>query len=314
MSNRTSSRGYGIAAAASAAWAATSPGIRFLLDRNVPSLTIALWRDIAICAFLVVVLAIVNRKLLRVNTGDLRGLGFTGFLSIGIYHALWVWSVLLNGAAVAVVLIYLYPAFVTLGMALIYKERITPLQMVSLVLSLIGCALVVRAYDADVFRLNALGLVVGLLTAITHTVYVLFNQKRVKSLNSWTSLMYTMGFGAITLFVMTLLIAPHELPPPADPISFLVLIALGIGPTLGGYGLFTLSLRYIPARIASLIVVMEVPIATLIAVFFLSERLEWPMVIGMVLVLLAAVLPTVGAELINRRAGAAQPAMAMPNE
>jgi hypothetical protein len=44
-----------------------------------------------------------------------------------------------------------------------------------------------------------------------------------------------------------------------------------------GYGLFTLSLRYCPARIASLIVVMEVPIA--------------------------AVLPNLGAELAQRRRG-----------
>ncbi len=314
MNTRAPFRGYLIAASASLAWAATSPGIRFLLNRQVPSLTIALWRDVAIVIFLVLVLGIVNRKLLRVNTNDLRGLGFTGVISIGIYHALWVWSVLLNGAAVAVVLIYLYPAFVTLGMWLIYKERITLTQLIALGLSLLGCALVVRAYDASILQLNTLGLVVGLLTAITHTVYVLFNQKRVQTLNSWTSLTYTMGFGAITLAIMTLLVAPQELPPPADPTSLLVLILLGIGPTLGGYGLFTLSLRYLPARIASLIVVMEVPVATMIAVAFLGERIEGPQIIGMVFVLVAAVLPSVASELSARRAGVPSPAVAVPQE
>lgn len=303
-------RGYLIAAASACAWAGTSPGIAFLLGRDVPSLTIALWRDIVIVVFMVIVLAIVNRSLLRVKREDLRGLGIAGAISIGLYHALWVWSVLLNGAAIAVVLIYLYPAFVTLGTWLLYRERITPPQVVALALSLAGCALVVRAYDPELLRLNGLGLIVGLLTALTHTVYVLFNQRRVQTLNPWTSLTYTMGFGAVALAVLTLIVAPRELAPPADTGSLVVLILLSIGPTLGGYGLFTLSLRYAPARIASLIVVMEVPIATLIAVTFLGEQLEWPQLIGMALILIAAVLPSAAAELSARRSATAQPVVA----
>lgn len=303
-------RGYLIAAASAFVWAGTSPGIAYLLDRNVPSLTIALWRDVVIVLFMVAVLAIVDRSLLRVKRADLRGLGLAGVISIGLYHALWVWSVMLNGAAIAVVLIYLYPAFVTLGTWLLYRERITPPQIVALVLSLAGCALVVRAYDPELLRLNVLGLIVGLLTAITHTVYVLFNQRRVQTLNSWTSLTYTMGFGAITLAVLTLVVAPRELAPPADAGSLVALILLSIGPTLGGYGLFTLSLRYAPARIASLIVVMEVPIATMIAVAFLGEQLEWPQLIGMALILIAAMLPSAAAELSARRGAVAQPVVA----
>lgn len=299
---RPATKGYLIATIAAFAWAGTSPGIAYLLGRQVPSLTIALWRDVVITVFCAGVLLLTNHKLLRVDRNEIKGLGIAGVISIGIYHALWVWSVLLNGAAVAVVLIYLYPAFVTLGTWLLYRERITGVQVVALVLSLAGCALVVRVYDPAVLRLNALGIVVGLLTAITHTVYVLFNQRRVSAhhLSPWTSLTYTMGFGAVTLFVLTGLIAPAQLAPPADPFDMLVLIVLAIGPTLGGYGLFTLSLRFAPARIASLIVVLEVPIATMIAVMFLGEHLEWPQIAGMALVLLAATLPGIGAEMAAR--------------
>jgi drug/metabolite transporter (DMT)-like permease len=301
--SRPAPKGYLIATAAAFAWAGTSPGIAYLLGRHVPSLTIALWRDVIITLFCAGVLFFANRKLLRVDRNELKGLGIAGVVSIGIYHALWVWSVLLNGAAVAVVLIYLYPAFVTLGTWVMYRERITGTQLMALALSLAGCALVVRVYDPAVMRLNALGIAVGLLTALTHTVYVLFNQRRVSAqhLSPWTSLTYTMGFGALTLFVLTGVIAPAQLAPPADPLDVLVLVLLAIGPTLGGYGLFTLSLRFAPARIASLIVVLEVPIATMIAVLFLGERLEWPQVAGMALVLLAATLPGLAGEMAARR-------------
>jgi drug/metabolite transporter (DMT)-like permease len=119
----------------------------------------------------------------------------------------------------------------------------------------------------------------------------------------------------LTLVAITGVLAPAQLAPPANLFDMLVLIALAIGPTLGGYGLFTLSLRYAPARIASLIVVLEVPIATLIAVMFLGEQLEWPQIAGMALVLLAATLPGIGAEWTARKMErAAAPALASSRE
>lgn len=288
-------------------WSATSPGIAFLLSRNVPSLTIALWRDIVIASFMIATLALARPLLLQINARALRELFIAGAISIGLYHALWVWSVRLNGVAVAVVLIYLYPAFVTLGAWALFKERIGAPQVVALALAMTGCALVVRAYDPTLVQFSLPGLVIGLLTAITHSFYVLFNQHRVQRgnrttrLHPLTSLTYTMTFGAVTLFFLTLLASPAQLKPPAEPTAMLALIALALGPTMGGYALFTVALRHAPARIASLIVVMEVPIATLIAVAFLGERLEWPQVAGMIFILTAAVLPGVHAELAAQR-------------
>ena len=123
-----------------------------------------------------------------------------------------------------------------------------------------------------------------------------------------------MGFGTLALAMLTLVVAPKSLLPPGNLQSLVVLILLGIGPTLGGYGLFTLSLAYASARIASLIVVLEVPIATLLAVVALHERLEWLQIVGMVLILLAAVLPSLAMELRQRAEPAQQPARVIPSD
>jgi drug/metabolite transporter (DMT)-like permease len=85
---------------------------------------------------------------------------------------------------------------------------------------------------------------------------------------------------------------------------WLALLALALGPTLGGYALFTISLRHIPGRIASLIVVIEAPIATLAAVLFLGERIEPIQAVGMLFVLLAAVLPGLPLQLARREPAA----------
>jgi drug/metabolite transporter (DMT)-like permease len=291
-------RGYVLALSAALVWAATAPGISYLLDSStITPLTLAFWRDafiaIACLGGLAVAAIIRRRKLPRVSPRELRGFALTGVVSVGIYHALFVGSVALNGAALAIVLIYLYPAFVTLGAGLIFREQIGPLQIVALLLALLGCGLLVKIYDPAVLRVSWLGVTVGLLSAITHAGYVLFNQRAVTNHSPWVSMALTMSFGALALLALTTLAeGPASLlnvGPGLTP--WLVLLALALGPTMIGYALFTTSLRHLPGRIASLIVVIEAPIATLAAVLLLGERIEPIQGLGMLMILAAAVLP-----------------------
>lgn len=292
--------GYAISVLAAVVWALTSPGIKFLLETyRVPELLVAFWRDAFMAVTCVTALALFRPELLRVARRDLWGFAVIGALSIGVYHALWVTSIALNGAAVAVVMIYTFPVFVTLGARVFFKEIIRWPQIMALILALAGSALLVRLYDPAVLRVSWLGVVVGLSTGLAHAGYVLFSQRAVREYSPWTSLTYTMLFGAAMLLALSLIGGINH---PAGPVAslvaidggavpWLVLLLLALGPTLGGYALFTLALRFVPGRIASLIVVLEVPLAALLAVALLGERLEWPQVIGMALVLAAAVLP-----------------------
>lgn len=298
--------GYLLSISAALAWSSTGPGIKYLLDHyQMPALAIAFWRDILIALACGLALLVVGRRGAwpQMTWRDLRGFALMGTISIGIYHALWVYSIALNGASLAVVLIYLYPAFVTLGAWLVFKEQITGTQLLALVLAFAGCVLLVRAYDPAVLRVSWIGVLVGVASAVTHAGYVLFSQRSVQRHSLWVSLAITMFFGAFTLLVLTILSqgARSITAVGSDPLPWLVLLGLALGPTLGGYGLFTLSLRHIPGRIASLVVMIEAPMATLLAVALLGERLAWIQVIGMALILVAAALPSLAVRLPRRR-------------
>lgn len=280
--------GYGACISAAVIWALTSPGIKYLLDTyQIPTLTLAFWRDAFAALGILLVLVLFQPGLLRVSWRTLGGFAVVGAVSIGFYHGIWVTSVALNGAAVAVVLIYTFPVFVTLGAWLLFGERPGPLQFAALALSLLGCALLVRIYDPEILRLSWVGALIGLLCALVHSSYVLFSQRAVARHSPWTSLAYTMLFGALALALTQTPSRAIDLAPGA----WVGLALLGIGPTLIGYALFTASMRYIPGRIASLIVTLEVPTSVLIALAWLGERLEWPQVLGMACVLLAVLLP-----------------------
>jgi drug/metabolite transporter, DME family len=286
--------GYGLSLMAALVWGMTSPVLKYILDTHgVPALTLALWRDLIIAGVLVVGLLVVRPALLRISRAQLPGFALAGAISVGIYHAIWLWSVVLNGAAMAVVLIYLYPIFVSIGAWLFYKEPLRWPHVVALAVALIGCVLMVRLYDPAVFRVSWLGAVVGLLSALTHTVYVLFNQRAMQQgVNPWTSMTYTFLFGALTLLALTAVITPGQVLAVGTTVTPWLLTAfVALVPTLGGYAIFTLALRYIPGKIASLIVIIEVPLAALLAVFVLGERLEPAQIVGMILILTAVVLP-----------------------
>ena len=309
MKRTPSVLGPGLCILAALSWSLTSPGLKYMLDVfGASQLGLAFWRDAFIAGGCVLGLAIIRPALLRISWREAGSLALIGVISIGIYHALWLWSIALNGAAIAVVMIYLFPTFVSVGSWLLFGERLRWTHIVALATSLAGCALLVRLYDPAVFRVSWLGTVVGLATALTHTVYVLFNQRSVHVRSAWTSLTYSMVFGGLTLLVLLLAASAWNALQPASQLTigqaaqrtffvgdgwlpWLVIAGLGLGPTLGGYAIFTQALRFLPGRIASLIVVIEAPISTLIAVWLLGERLAWPQVVGMVLILGAIVLP-----------------------
>jgi drug/metabolite transporter (DMT)-like permease len=281
-------------------WAGTAPGIKYLLDvYHVPGVTLAFWRDVFVTIAVMGMLLIRNRAALRVSKADFTPLALLGVVSIGIYHALWIWSVSLNGAAIAVVLIYLFPTFVTIGARFMFGEQLRTVQVIGLLLSLIGMALLVKLYDPEQIKLNWLGIVVGLTTAVLQAFYVLYTQKAVRTVNPWASLGITMATGSMTLLVM-LLAAPLVVGQAAAPgifqvgdlTAWLILLALAIGPTLGGYALFNLSLQHIPATTGGLILVLEAPTASAIAILFLGEQLVALQYAGMVFIFVSILLPT----------------------
>lgn len=295
--------GFGLTLLAAVAWSATGPGIKFLLDTyHLPNLAVAFWRDAIIAVACLLVIGVARPQLLRVTRGELRGYALAGAISIGVYHALWVLSIALNGAAVAIVLIYTFPGFVTLGAWLLFREPVRRSQIGALLVALLGCSLLARAYDPAVLRLNWLGLLVGLGTGLTHAGYVLFSQRAVQSHSPWTSLTYMMLFGTLALLVMTLVSGPANLTAIGTaPLPWLVLLGLALGPTLGGYALFTAALRYIPASTASLIAVAEAPAGALLAFALLGERLAPPQLLGVALILGAMLVPQLLGRIATRK-------------
>ena len=83
------------------------------------------------------------------------------FTTVGMY-VFYSLSITLVSTAIAAVLLYTAPAFVILFSRLFFKETITKAKLASLLLTFLGCTLVVRLYDVDSLAVNAAGIFFGL--------------------------------------------------------------------------------------------------------------------------------------------------------
>src|SRR5664280_1094288 len=97
-------RGYPIAVVSAIILSTTAIFIRYLTQTyNMPALVLAFWRDSFVALTMLIVLAILHPRLLRVERRDVGYLVAYGLI-LTMFNSFWTLSVSLNGAAVSTVL------------------------------------------------------------------------------------------------------------------------------------------------------------------------------------------------------------------
>ncbi len=274
-------RGLLICLAGTAIWSTTAIFIAHLSTHyRLPPLVLAFWRDLFVALGLALGLGLLRPSLLRVPEPRRNLMFFAAYgLTLAVFNALWTTSVALNGAAVATVLVYSSPAFTALAERSLFGERFGPLRVVALVLSLIGCILTSGAYNRDAWSVNPLGIVVGLSGGLAFTAYSLFGKAaHRRAISPWTA-----TFGAFTMATFFLLFLQRQatlfwLGSLAS--GWALLVTLALIPTVGGYGLYTVSLAYLPAAVANIVVTLEPVMTGIMAYLILDERMTSIQLLG----------------------------------
>jgi drug/metabolite transporter (DMT)-like permease len=257
--------------------------LKHILENYAPTpLALAFWRDFLTFIFMFAALVILRRDWLRVARRDLAPLVGMGVISVGVFHILWVNAVDLVGVAPAHVLNYTAPAFVVLFSWLLWREPLTRRKLAALLLTFAGCVLVVEAYDLARFRLNWVGLLVGLGTGVTWATYGIFGKLALGRYSSWTLVTYALGLAALTIL----------LPQPLRSFSFpwsqpthvwLWLWLLALLPTVVGLSLYTRGLRYLSASAAIITASVEPFLAAILAFVAFGDTLSAWQILGGVL-------------------------------
>lgn len=283
-------RGSLIALTGTTAWAFTGVLMEVLLSRYpLGPLTLAFWRDLFLGLSLVVLLRVFRPAALRITRRDLPFFILYGFFGLAIFNGLWTYSVRFNGAAVAVVLGYSSPAFTIVLARLFFREPLSARKLVAAALSLAGCVFVAEAYRPEVWSVNFWGLLTGLGSGAAFAGFNLAGRWSAGRFpSSWTVTAYGFLFAAAALALTQIGGEPFSLGAAWDGWGLIAFMALG--PSLLGFGLYTLSMRYLSAGAASLIAALEPALTALFAIPILGRGFSAWQWLGAGLTLLAVIL------------------------
>lgn len=289
-------RGYLIALVSAVFLSTTAIFIRHLTQTyQIPALVLAFWRDVFVVLTLLPVFRIFYPRLLKIGSKSLGYLVLYG-LVLAFFNAAWTLSVALNGAAVATVLVYCSAGFTALLGWWFLKESLGWGKLLVVAFSLGGCVLVSGALDAAVWSANLTGILTGILAGLCYAVYSLMGRSAAqRGLNPWTTLIYTFGFAAIFLLSINLLLGglfPGTASRPVDLFwlqdalaGWGILFLLAAIPTVAGFGLYNVSLSYLPSSVANLIVTLEPAFTAITAYLLFHEQLNGIQIAGSLMIL-----------------------------
>lgn len=270
-----------------------------MTNLGMPALLLALWRNIFACIGLAVALWILNKKSLILKLNNLKFYIAYGFI-LSIFNSIWSKSVQENGAAVATVLGYSSSGFTVIGAYFFFKESISAKKILAVILSIAGCIMVSEAYSPAMWRLKPLGIAAGLLSGLAFAAYTLVGKEAAhRRYDTWTSMLYCFTFGTCFLFVFNLVYtvpgfpgAQASLLPQIPASGWALLVFLSLVPTIFGYGLYTLSMNYLPASIASLIAALEPAFTAAQSYLLLGERMSIIQILGSLIIIASLILVT----------------------
>jgi Cys-tRNA(Pro) deacylase len=257
-----------------------------LSHADVSALALAFWRDISTFMVLLVGLALLRPVWLRVARRDLPWLAALGG-ALGVFHVFWNLGVMVNGAAVATVQQAAMPAIVAVAARLVWRESLTWNKVLAIALTFVGTVLVSGVDVLGQAELSISGLLIGLGIPVTYAGWNLFGKRCREQYGPLTVLTYAFGFGALALLPFQFFIPQPWPVSPSAGLWFAGLISMA---TIAPFFLYTFALGRLPASVASILAMAEIPIVTVYAYILLGEQMRLDQAVGAVLVVAGVLL------------------------
>jgi len=183
------------------------------------------------------------------------------------------------GAGKAAILLYTYPALVTLLGWLRHGHRPGGAHLIGLVLTTLGCLLVL---DSSEGAFSLAGVVLGLSTALVYSIYLLASEQVLQGIDAMTSSFNVCLGTGLAMFLVSLARPQHLVPTTAaqwSVIAALVVICTVL-PTLLLFG----ALRRIGSARAALCSTIEPLVAVVLGIVVFAEGFSRKQLIGGALV------------------------------
>lgn len=197
-------------------------------------------------------------------------------------------------AGIASTLLFVYPVMVTLIMALFFKEKITLLTVLCILMTLGGIALLYKGGDGSTLSLT--GTLLVMTSALSYAVYIIgVNRPMLKNVATLKLTFYVLLFGLSLFFIRVdfgvSLIIPDKW------YLWLNLIALAVFPTAISFLCTTSAIQYIGSTPTAILGALEPVTAVFFGVAIFGESLTFRIISGILLIILAVTFIIAGSNI-----------------
>lgn len=279
--------GYICVILAALCWGLHGALAKFLFEGGMtPALLVQLRLTMSLI-ILFPLLMIFKRGLFIISLRDLPLFFTFGMIGIAINFYLYYDAIEKITVAMAIFLQYLSPTLIALYW-MIRGNRPSAATVIAIAVSLVGCFLVVRAYDVNFLNLNRMGVLAGLGAAVAWACQSLHAEHLGKKYQSATMLFYGLLFACV---FWNILYSPAQmLTLPFSPKNIWGTLYVAVFGTLVPAFLFFKGIALMGATRASVIATVEPVAAAVFAYFLVQETLGLPQIIGGILVVASIVV------------------------
>lgn len=275
-----------------AMWGSAGIFVRKLTELGMNSYTVVSVRVVLAVLILAVWLGIYDKDLLKIKLKDLwifvAG-GVVGMFGLNICYNFAISELSLSLAAV---LLSLSPVFVLFMAAILFKEKITSKKVICMTIAIAGCVLASGVLEsASTMRWSVKGIIVGTIGAFFYGLYGIISKTAMeRGYHAFTTTFYCLFMVMLVVIPLTnwKLVTNVVVANPVKMSVFLVIHSLCT--SVLPYILYTFSIRYIDAGMASILASGEPVAAMIFGVIFFSEIPTVLSVVGIVLVIVALAL------------------------
>jgi drug/metabolite transporter (DMT)-like permease len=279
--------GYGSVVLAALLWAMSGNAAKILFHRGLSPFQLVQLRTTIAAALLFGWLYFRRRNLLRIGRKD-----FSYFLLLGVILAAvqftYLYTISRIPVAAAILIQYQSPVLIALYARIVRKKRLSPSAISAIIGAVVGCYLMVGAYNIALFSLNREGILMGLASSVVFAWYAVKSEDGMRTYSAWTLLSYALLMAAIIWNVLQ---------PPFgsfrggyDILSWGYVLYIAVFGTILPFGLYNIGIGAIEATHASITATLEPVFAGIIAYALLGEVLEPWQSLGAGLVILSILM------------------------
>lgn len=277
-------RGYVYIFLAASLWAFLGPFAKIAFREGVSPMEVAFWRAVLAWGFFGA--HAVLRRQVRVALRDVPALVAFGVTGVAMFYGIYQLAVERGGAALAAVLLYTAPAWVTVLSRLLYAEAVTLAKLGALFLTLAGVAGISIGAGGDLgpgFQIDAPAVLLGLAAGLCYSMYYIFGRHFSGRYTSPNLFLYMLPIGAVCLY-------PWVRFSDKSPAAWAALVLIAMFCTYGAYYCYYLGIKHLEISRASIAATLEPVVAAVVAYFWWGEIFTPIGYAGSALILIAVLL------------------------